>query len=99
MSEEVFNHKHVEENGDIIELHIWKVPKSSNCPEGISYSLVCVRKGKRLIGYDNENHGTGTSNHHKHVGERIIPYKFVDEWKLINDFTDDLDKIKRGAIQ
>lgn len=90
---------HVEENGDIIEMHVWKVPQSSSCPEGIAYSLVCVRKGKRLVGYDNENHGTGASNHHKHIGERINPYKFVDEWKLIDDFNDDLDKIKRGAIK
>ena len=79
--------------------YIWKVPKSSSCPEGVAYSLVCVRKGRRLIGYDNENHGTGISNHHKHVGERIVPYAFVDEWKLLEDFSKELDKIRRGVIQ
>src|SRR3989344_2141824 len=96
VSEDIFSHKHVEENGDIIEMHIWKVPKSSSCPEGVAYSLVCVRKGRRLIGYDNENHGTGISNHHKHVGERIVPYAFVDEWKLVEDFSKELDRIRRG---
>ncbi len=100
MGEEIFSHKHVEENGDIIEMHIWKVPKSIGNSEGISYSLVCVRNGRRIVGYDNENHGSGKSNHHKHVGERIIHhYPFVDEWTLIEDFSNDLDKIKRGILQ
>ncbi|MBI4147674.1 hypothetical protein HY490_00110 [Candidatus Woesearchaeota archaeon] len=66
MSEELLNHKHIEQNGDIIEMHIWKVPGS---------------------------------NHHKHIKDRIIPYEFVDEWKLAEDFADDVDKIKRGVIK
>lgn len=51
--EEIFHHKHTEENGDIIEMKISKVPTSKQNPEGITYSLVCIRKGKRLIGYSN----------------------------------------------
>ena len=96
---EIIFHKHIEENGDIVEIRVWKVPRSSACPEGISYSLVCIRGGRRLVGYDNENRGTGISNHHKHLGKRIIAYEFVDEWRLLGDFSDDLDKIKRGSIK
>lgn len=96
---EILNHKHIEENGDIIEMHIWNVPKTIGNPEGISYSLVCIRNKKRLVGYDNENHGTGKSNHHKHVKDRILFYEFIDEWKLTEDFAEDIDKIKRGVIK
>jgi len=98
--EDIFSHKHVEENGDVVEMRIRTVQKTSMNPEGIAYSLVYVRKGKRLIGYDNfEGHFKEGSSHHKHIGERIVKYMFVDEWKLIEDFTEDIDKIKRGVIK
>lgn len=67
--------------------------------EGIAYSCVYIRKGKRLLGYDNENHGMGKSNHHKHVKDKITPYEFVDEWKVIEDFVNDIEKIKRGVLK
>ncbi len=99
MSEELLNHKHVEENGDIIELHIWRVPKTNENPEGIVYSLVYIRNKKRLIGYDNETHGLGSSNHHKHIKDRTVLYQFIDEWRLTEDFANDVEKVRRGIIQ
>ena len=99
MAEEIFNFKHIEENGDIIEMRILKVPKSEQQPEGVAYSLVYIRKGARLVGYDNfEGHGERL-RHHKHVKGRIIPYAFVDEWTLVEDFVNDIEKIKRGVIR
>src|SRR3989344_2058346 len=73
VAEEILNHKHVEANGDIIEMRIWGVPISETNPEGIAYSLVYVRMGLRLVGYDNEWHGQPGSNPHKHIKDRIIP--------------------------
>ena len=100
MAEEVFNHKHLDEDGDITEIRIFKVKRSANNHEGISYSLVFIRKGERLLGYDNfEGHKKEGNMHHKHVRNRIIPYDFVDEWKLVEDFNEDVEKIKRGAIK
>ncbi len=97
--EEIFHHKHVEENGDIIEMKILRVPKSQKQPEGICYSLVYIQNNIRLLGYDNfEGHGENL-HHHRHVKDRIMPYDFIDEWQLIEDFVNDVEKIKRGVIQ
>src|SRR3989304_4403808 len=99
MSERLFECNYKEENGDIVAMHAWQVPESSSYPEGVVYSFVYIRNGKRLVGYDNENHGTGTSNHHRHIGDRIVPYKFVDLWTLFETFSEDLEKIRRGTIK
>jgi len=99
MAEEIFIHKHVEDNGDIIEMHILKVPKTPMRLEGINYSLVYIRKGKRLVGYDNfEGHGEKL-RHHRHVKYHVEPYTFVDEWKLIEDFMEDVEKVRQGVIR
>jgi len=98
MSDE-FNNKWKEENGDIVQMRFRDVPPSPSHPNGIVYSLVCIRNGKRLIGYDNENHGSGKSNHHRHIKNRIAPYHYIDKWTLLADFADDLQKIRRGVIE
>ena len=99
ISEDIFNHKHVEDNGDVVDMHFRRVPITKENPEGVSYRVVYIRKGKRLVGYDNESHGKSESNHHKHIKDRVMPYAFVDEWQLYSDFSEDIDKIKRGVIQ
>ena len=100
VTEETFIHKQTEENGDIIDMRIFKVDISKLNPQGISYSLVYIRDGKRLIGYDNfEGHAFEKGSHHRHIKERIEPYEFVDEWKLLEDFNKDVEKIKRGTIE
>ncbi len=96
MAEEIFTHKHVEENGDIVEMRILRVPPSEKNKEGICYSLVYIRNGERIVGFDNfEGHEIEGNIHHKHIQGKIVPYIFVDEWKLIEDFN---EEVKR-AIQ
>ncbi len=74
---------------------VYKVSKSEQNPDGISYSFVFIRDGERLIGYDNfEGHGE-IGRHHKHIKDRIIKYEFVDEWKIFEDFNEDIEKIKK----
>lgn len=98
-AEEIFTHKHVEENEDIIEIKILRVPISDKNKEGISYSLVYIRKGERIIGFDNfEGHEKDGNCHHKHIKDRIVPYEFVDEWKLIGDFNAEVEKIKKEIL-
>ena len=57
--------------------------------------MVYISNGKRLVGYDNY-HGKG---HHRHICGREEPYAFVDEWKTIEDFTANMEKIRSGVIK
>lgn len=93
MAKALFKYKETSENGDILEIRAYEVPKSGKLPEGVSYSLVFVRNNERLVGYDNfEGHTLEGSSHHKHIGGRALPYEFVDIWKAIEDFLMDVDK-------
>lgn len=96
-AEEILNLKGERANGDTLVMCGWKVPPSSSTPEGISYRMALIRKGKRVLGYDNENHGTGLSNHHKHIGTRIAPYTYVDFWTAVEDFMRDVEAY-RGEL-
>ncbi len=72
------------------------------CPLEINSSGIskCIKDSKRLIGFDNfEGHKKEENSHHKHIKENIIPYTFVDEWKLIGDFNEEVEKIKKGILK
>ena len=88
----LFYRKNIEAGGDIVEMKIWEVPRSQKNATGLKYSLVYVRAGKRLIGYDNAE-GKG---HHKHVGRLERPYSFKNVDTLIEDFLEDVRKVKGG---
>ena len=94
MPEPVFEHKHRDKNY-IIDIKIYKVPKDKWHPEGFHYSLVLIRDGKRVLGYDNHER----KGHHLHKGSKEMPYEFVDEWKLIEDFYNNVKKITKGEIK
>lgn len=73
--------------GGIIEMVVWQVPKPVPPSEHpFKYRLVFVLDSKRVIGYDNER-GKGD---HRHVGNAEMPYTFVDETRLIEDFWQDV---------
>jgi hypothetical protein len=75
---------------EAVEMKVWQVPKSSEKPHGVKFSVVYIMGGQRLIGYDNaESHG-----YHRHSGEKVDPYRFTDIWKLIDDFKKDLKRIR-----
>jgi hypothetical protein len=90
----VFHRRNVESNGDIIEMKMWKVPVSRDRQEGIKYSLVYVKGGERVVGYDNAE-GKG---HHRHYGNEEVLYPFRGVDILIKDFYRDIEKIRRGKI-
>jgi hypothetical protein len=90
-----FESKDLKPNGDIVEMKLWKLDPTPQYPEGRRYSLVYVRQGRRLVGYDNY-HGKG---HHRHVKEREEQYAYCDEWRLFEDFAKDIEKINRGVIK
>jgi len=88
----IFEHKEIDENY-LIEMKIVKVEKDEYNPEGIKYSLVVIERKtkKRLLGFDNHE----KKGHHMHKLGRELKYHFIDEWKLIEDFMNEYEKIKR----
>jgi hypothetical protein len=82
-----------------------RVAASAGRPHGLSYSLVLLNaKGDRVIGFDNAhatNTGPGPGGEqaahydHKHVGNRIRAYRFIDSLTLIEDFWKEVDRYLR----
>jgi hypothetical protein len=73
--------------GGVIELVVWRVPEPIPPSEHpIKYRLVFVLNGQRIVGYDNER-GKGD---HRHIGKTELPYTFVDETQLLEDFWHDV---------
>ena len=78
---------------EVVEIKIWQVPRAADKPHGVKFSVVYIKNGKRLLGYDNaERRG-----YHKHIGDKEGPYHFIDIWNLLSDFKDDLKKIRGRA--
>jgi len=90
-AELLYHNKKVESNGDIIEIKIWKVPVTEDKPFGVKYSLVFIRGSKRVIGYDNAER----KGDHKHIGDKVFPYKFTTVKKLFKDFYKDLGEAQK----
>jgi hypothetical protein len=45
---------------------IWRAPKSEDKPFGVKYSIVYIKDGKRLVGYDNAE-GKGDHKHYEDI--------------------------------
>ena len=87
----LFHTKYVFDDGSIVEMKIWKVVATEDKPHGLKYSLVYVKDGKRIVGYDN---GEGKGDH-RHYGNREEPYHFEGVDKLIADFLRDVEAARR----
>ena len=75
--------KDVTADGSLIEVVIWKVPKSvPPTDHGYKYSAVYVVAGVRIVGFDNER-GKGD---HCHIDGIEVPYAFIGVDQLIEDF-------------
>lgn len=95
MSAELLFHRKNIEHGDIIvEMTIWRVPHSKDKPYGLKYSLVYIKAGERIIGYDNAE----SKGDHVHHRTKTKPYLFKDIESLIRDFHSDIAKEKRGEL-
>lgn len=72
-------------------------------PHGLNYSLVLLNaKGARIVCFDNahgvsQGSGPGKKNSiefdHKHIGNRVVPYRFKDAYTLVADFWREVDKL------
>ena len=89
-AEPYYIYKRVYENGDIAEIRIWKVGKTTDKPHGFKYSLALIRDGKRVIGYDNAEY----KGDHKHYKGREHQYHFKGIDELIEDFFNDVRRFR-----
>lgn len=90
----VFSDKRVNEDGTIVEIVVWSVPEPvPPSSHGYKYRLFYGRPGERIVGYDNER-GKGD---HKHIGGRELSYRFLSVERLIEDFVQDVERIRGEA--
>ena len=84
----------VDEDGDLVELVLWQVPRSVAYPDGIRYRLVFLLEGtkKPAVLYDN-HHPKG---HHRHHGAVQVTYSFSTIDQLLADFLADVQFAKGG---
>lgn len=79
-----------------------RVPVSRGRPHGLKYSLVMMNAGgERVVGFDNAHAvklGPGASKQlslahdHKHLGDKVEVYKFMDAYTLLKDFWAEVDR-------
>ena len=87
----VLREKVIDEQGNILELVIWRVPTSPRSPSGVRYRLAFVRRAEEnpTVLYDNHP----PKGHHRHVEDVEEAYSFVDVDQLLEDFVADVRRI------
>ncbi len=85
----VIHTKEIKED-EIVEIKVWQVPRTRNTPDGVKISVVYIRNGKRVVGYDNAE-GKG---YHRHVMNQEEAYQFSNIWTLLDDFKKDVRSIR-----
>lgn len=85
----VLHTRYVDEHGGLVEMNAYEVPKTPTTPHGFKYSLVYVRNGQRLVGYDNHEHRAD----HRHFHSVTTPYVFTTVEHLIEDFRRDVEAL------
>jgi hypothetical protein len=89
MGELLFYLKNILPNGDVVEMKIWQVPETKDKPHVLKYSLVYIKEGERIVGYDNAE-GKGD---HRHYRGKEYPYPFKDMKTLADDFYKDIENL------
>jgi uncharacterized protein DUF6516 len=87
----VVREKIIDDQGNILEFVIWRVPATSRSPSGVRYRLAFVRRGEVTPAVHYDNHSP--KGHHRHVAGVEEPYVFVDVDQLLADFTADVQQI------
>lgn len=89
---QIYHQKFKFTDGAIQEISVWKLPeRTPERPHGLKYSLYYgLADGSCIVRYDNEL-GKGD---HRHIEGREEPYIFTDRRKLVEDFLDDIDRVR-----
>ncbi len=78
-----YSNKLTIKNRYVIELMIHEVVDVKKYPDGIKYGLICIDiKTKKKVLLDNHQ----PKGPHIHIDNTELPYEFVSEDKLIEDF-------------
>lgn len=90
MKAELLIHDRVKDRrGGVVETKVWSIPLTSDRPHGFKYSLVYIKDGLRIVGYDNAE-GKGD---HRHYYGKETRYRFIGIEKLFEDFHRDLKEV------
>jgi hypothetical protein len=82
--------------GEWTKIEARLVEPSEGRPHGVKYSLTLHRRsGERILGYDNA-HAVDAHRRmewdHKHLEEKVLPYKYVDSGTLLAEFFSDVNR-------
>ncbi|MGP0057742.1 MAG: DUF6516 family protein [Beijerinckiaceae bacterium] len=87
----ILHRKRLYDDGAIAEMKLWLVPSAvPGSQHSFKYSLYYGRRGRRLIGYDNEA-GKGD---HRHYEDREEVYHFTTPEQLMADFLADVHALR-----
>jgi hypothetical protein len=79
----VYWHKAQLQSRYVLEMSIYEVAKSAKYKDGVRYRLILVDvETQRKVLMDNHY----PKEHHVHLDKTEIPYEFVNEERLIEDF-------------
>jgi hypothetical protein len=86
----ILRRKWTDERGNLYEMAIWRVDRSTLYPEAVRYRLAFIRADEQrpALLYDN-HHPKG---HHRHVGTTEEPYAFSTARQLVADFLAQADR-------
>ena len=87
----VLAEKVIDEKGSILEIVIWRVPRTQANPSGVRYRLAFVHRGEQTPAVLYDNHLP--KGHHRHVAGVEEPYDFSDIDQLLADFRADVRRI------
>ena len=81
--------RHLLSASELVEIRIWRVPSAVPPRDHeYRYSLVYIREGERILGFDKER---GKGDHLHHNGEERL-CRFVDVDRPIDDFLEPLEE-------
>ena len=83
--------KAIDDDGNILEVVVWRVAATQRSMSGVRYRLAFVRHTERLPAVLYDNHSP--KGHHRHIEGVGAPYDFLDVEKLLKDFLDDVRRI------
>ena len=90
MSELIFHEKRTLSEKELVEIKIWKIPKSKDFPDMVKYSFAYIKNKERILGYDNER-GKG---HHRHYKDEETKMEFKDPETLLEQFKKEIKKLR-----
>src|SRR6266704_92715 len=86
--------KAIAENGDILEVAVWRISARPRSVSGVRYRLAFVRHAERVPAVLYDNHSPKW--HHRHTEGTEEPYNFIDVDQLMEDFMRDVRQARGG---